>query len=443
MYNNIYKSETIYAQATIAGKSGVAVIRISGAKSFDALKNLTKKDLPDMRYMVFGKLYNKQDEIIDHAMYVCFKAPHSFTGEDVVELHVHGSRAVINAVMQNLSEMQDLRMAEAGEFAKRSFLNGKMDLTQAEGLADLIDAETEIQAKQALRQMGGQLEKLYDGWRHSIVENLAFTEAFIDFPEEEIPQDIIQEINNKINEVKSQISAHLSDNNIGEKIRDGIKIAIIGAPNVGKSSLLNCLAKRDVAIVSNIAGTTRDIVEVHLNIKGIQVIIADTAGLRESQDLIEKEGIIRAKDRAKESDLILALFDASMLPEMDLETKNLVTDNSIVIFNKIDKATDIMPNNSIGISVKENINIDNLIVRISDFVSSIISDSSDPVITRERYRIALSNSLIALNEFSLAKPIELAAEDLRHAAFHIGTITGHVDVESLLGIIFSNFCIGK
>jgi tRNA modification GTPase len=443
MYNNIYKSETIYAQATIAGKSGVAVIRISGAKSFDALKNLTKKDLPDMRYMVFGKLYNKQDEIIDHAMYVCFKAPHSFTGEDVVELHVHGSRAVINAVIQNLSEMQDLRMAEAGEFAKRSFLNGKMDLTQAEGLADLIDAETEIQAKQALRQMGGQLEKLYDGWRHSIVENLAFTEAFIDFPEEEIPQDIIQEINNKINEVKSQISAHLSDNNIGEKIRDGIKIAIIGAPNVGKSSLLNCLAKRDVAIVSNIAGTTRDIVEVHLNIKGIQVIIADTAGLRESQDLIEKEGIIRAKDRAKESDLILALFDASMLPEMDLETKNLVTDNSIVIFNKIDKATDIMPNNSIGISVKENINIDNLIVRISDFVSSIISDSSDPVITRERYRIALSNSLIALNEFSLAKPIELAAEDLRHAAFHIGTITGHVDVESLLGIIFSNFCIGK
>jgi tRNA modification GTPase len=443
MYNNIYKSETIYAQATIAGKSGVAVIRISGAKSFDALKNLTKKDLPDMRYMVFGKLYNKQDEIIDHAMYVCFKAPHSFTGEDVVELHIHGSRAVINAVMQNLSEMQDLRMAEAGEFAKRSFLNGKMDLTQAEGLADLIDAETEMQAKQALRQMGGQLEKLYDGWRHSIVENLAFIEAFIDFPEEEIPQDIIQEINNKINEVKSQISAHLSDNNIGEKIRDGIKIAIIGAPNVGKSSLLNCLAKRDVAIVSNIAGTTRDIVEVHLNIKGIQVIIADTAGLRESQDLIEKEGILRAKDRAKESDLILALFDASMLPEMDLETKNLITYNSIVIFNKIDKATDVMPNNSIGISVKENINIDNLIVRISDFVSSIISDSSDPVITRERYRIALSNSLIALNEFSLAKPIELAAEDLRHAAFHIGTITGHVDVESLLGIIFSNFCIGK
>jgi tRNA modification GTPase len=271
------------------------------------------------------------------------------------------------------------------------------------------------------------------------MELLAFTEAFIDFPDEDIPQNIITEISGNVDKIKKEIAKHLNDNNRGEKIRDGIHIAIIGAPNVGKSSLLNCLAKRDVAIVSNIAGTTRDIVEVHLNIKGMQVILADTAGLRESFDEIEKEGIIRAKNRASDADLVIAVFDASALPEMDEETMKMVDEKTVIVFNKIDLTSEKID----GISTKDGTGIDQLVDKISEFAESIISDSSDPVITRERYRIALQDSLTALDRFSLYKPIELAAEDLRQGAFSIGTITGHIDVESVLGVIFSSFCIGK
>jgi tRNA modification GTPase len=441
--------DTIFAPATPPGKSGVAVIRISGTNAKEALSALGLKKAPTPRQAKLARLYHPiTKDIIDEALVIFFAGPNSFTGEDSVELHTHGSRAVITSVLEALSTLSNFRMAEPGEFSLRSFNNNKMDLTEVEGLADLIDAETSMQQKQALRQMGGELQSLYEYWRSTIIKSLSLVEAYIDFPDEDLPEHIVHELNEVVLDLKASLKKHLNDNRKGEKLREGLYVTIIGAPNVGKSSLLNLLAKRDVAIVSNIAGTTRDIIEVRLDIAGFPFTIADTAGLRESDCQIESEGIKRAIKSAENADLKIALFDASLLPNLDQDTMKLIDDETIILINKIDQLSSsplvaIDKSSPINISIKNNINIDLLILKLEQYAKDHIAPSSDPVITRIRHRSFLNMSLEALERFNLNHNIELAAEDLRLAANNLGYITGKINLDEILDEIFSQFCIGK
>lgn len=437
---------TIFALATAPGKAGVAIIRISGPKAGEALTTLTGRPLPSPRYAQYARLTHPEtQEMLDEAVALWFPGPHSFTGEDVVELQIHGSRAVISTLLQLLTTFPGLRLAEPGEFSRRAFMHGKMDLTRAEGLADLIDAETTLQAQQALRQLSGELQQLYDGWRSTLLSTLAFIEAYIDFPDEDLPPEVITEVTEGVNALKTAISLHINDKQRGEKLREGLYAVIIGAPNAGKSSLINMLAKRDVAIVSHIAGTTRDIIEVHLNMGGYPLIVADTAGLRESDDVIENEGIKRAVERANQADLKIALFEAGQEP--DSATLALIDSNTVVAINKIDNNTPLADTingiPAIPISLTHKIGLDSLLSTLEEHVSTRLTPSHDPVITHARYRQHLQACLKALDYFRLDKDIELAAEDLRMAARQIGRITGTIDVEQILDKIFSSFCIGK
>lgn len=441
--------QTIFAPATAPGKAGVAVIRISGDKALNAVSVLCSTQNIRPRTMSLVTLRHPVSaETIDAALVVYFPAPHSFTGEDTVELHTHGSRAVVAEVMEVLGQLPGLRLAEPGEFSRRAFHHGKMDLTEAEGLADLIDAETKAQQRLALRQMSGELHRLYEGWRERIIEILAFVEAYIDFPDEDIPASVVASLMAKIATLQSAMKMHLNDNKRGEKLRNGLCVTIIGAPNVGKSSLLNYLARRDVAIVSNIAGTTRDVLEVHLNIAGYPVILADTAGLREAAEHIEEEGIRRAKARAGQADIVLAMFDAAKLDDLDVATLDMVDDRTLLVVNKIDQATthrniDIQGRKALEISLHTGEGLDSLLAQLELLASEELTAGNDPVITRSRYRFGLTHCLGYLDIFSLDKPIELAAEDLRLAARELGRITGKIDVEEILDSLFSNFCIGK
>ncbi len=448
--------DTIFATATAPVKSGVAIIRISGEKAGSALASLTRKQPPPPRLASLSRIFNPDtNELIDEALILCFKAPASFTGEDVAELHVHGGRAVVTEVLQVLSEMPGLRMAEPGEFSRRAFENGKMDLTEAEGLADLIDAETKIQAKMALRQKQGELGRLYEEWREALLTILANIEAYIDFPDEEIPPHITAQIEDDVEKLKTSFAKHLNDNKRGERLREGLSVAIIGPPNAGKSSLLNLLARRDVAIVSEHAGTTRDIIEVHLDLGGYPIVIADTAGIRESAGEIEAEGIRRALARAKDADFKIIVFDAEDYSEEKLsqvlgdDFHSLIKQDSIVILNKIDLLQNVnfIPQVA-GITTTEasfnnGVGIDKILLQIKKFAEDNFNIGGDPVITRQRHRSLLQEALTSLELFSLSKPIELAAEDLRHTANSLGKITGRIDVEEILGKIFSSFCIGK
>ena len=323
-------NKTIYALSTTFGKSGVAVIRISGAKAKSVISQMTSLDEQSIkpRYAYFIDLQDINHQCtIDKCLLLYFKAPCSFTGEDIVELQTHGSKAVIKSVLENLSQLPDFRMAEAGEFSKRAFYNGKMDLTEAEGLADLIDAETSVQQKYAIRQMEGNLKNLYEEWRSSLVEIMAYLEAFIDFPDEEIPHDVVEKINNTVFKLKSAINQHLSSDNIGERLREGFRVVIVGRPNAGKSSLLNAIAQRDVVIVSDIEGTTRDAIDIHLDVKGYPVTITDTAGIRETEEAIEKQGVeeIIASGRAIDSIKQIA---------KEIESKNyFIAGNGAIIYD--------------------------------------------------------------------------------------------------------------
>lgn len=301
---------TIFAPATASGKAGVAVIRVSGPQALEAVKKMTAIKTPVPRKAMFSEIHTPDGTAVDNGLVLYFPCPNSFTGEDVVEFQTHGGRAIISAVLSGLAQINGFRPAGRGEFTRRAVENGKMDLTAAEGLADLVDAETEQQRKQALRQMGGALAKIYEDWHDRLLHVLAWMEAYIDFPEEEIPENVSADVRGKIAGLMSEIQVHLNDGRRGEKLRDGFQIAIIGAPNAGKSSLMNRLAQRDVAIVSSTAGTTRDIIEVRLDINGYPVIVADTAGLRDTDEEIEAEGVRRAKARAEEADLVLWLSDA-------------------------------------------------------------------------------------------------------------------------------------
>jgi tRNA modification GTPase len=328
---------TIFALASGAGRAGVAVIRVSGSDAARAFLELTGRNLPEARRMTLARLSDPRDKrLLDEALAAWFPGPDSFTGEDVVEFHLHGGRAVIAAILETLAALPGFRPAEPGEFTRRAFEKGKLDLTAAEGLADLVNAETEAQRRQAFRQMQGELGALYESWRNRLVRALAHLEASIDFSDEELPAGLLDGIAREATELRATIAAHLDDRRRGERLRDGIHVAILGAPNAGKSSLLNRLARRDAAIVSEIAGTTRDVVEVHLDLGGYPLVVADTAGLRDGGDPIEREGVRRARLRAEEADLKLAVFDAALWPAVDASTARMVDDSTIVVLNKTD-----------------------------------------------------------------------------------------------------------
>ncbi len=431
--------DTIFAPITANAKSAIIVLRISGDKVIDCLRHLGVKKPLLNRQATLQNLCDKDGQIIDQALITFFANPHSFTGEDVAEIAIHGSIYITKKITDLLLELQNVRLAEAGEFSKRAFLNGKMDLVQTEAIVDLIESETAAQHQQALRQLQGELGEIYNGWRQELIKITANIEAFIDFPDEDLPKDIVDDLESRVANLVVQIKEHLNDNRRGEKIRQGLSLAIIGAPNVGKSSLINYLARSEVAIVSEIAGTTRDVVNVHLNIAGIAVIISDTAGIRETEDTIEKEGVKRALQKAADADLKILLVDANS-PEID---NDLLDDKTLLVANKIDLNSDLKLKDAILISIKQKINLEELLKKLEERVKKLACPNSSPPITRARYRQSLNIVVDNLSQFSLRKNIEFAAEDLRLAVREIGKITGKVEVDDILDVIFSGFCIGK
>jgi len=442
---------TIYALSTGPGVSGVAIIRISGKQSSKVIEILTGKKVPQPRVATLRKI-NKinTSELIDEGIILWFPGPESYTGEDMAEIQVHGSKAVVDALHSCISQIENCRLAEPGEFTKLAFQNGKINLLEAESIADLISSETEIQRQQAIKIMNGKSANQFNFLREKLLKILSHVEAKIDFPEEDLPNNILDEIKNNSNDVVKKIKKILNDQKVGERIREGFKIAILGPTNAGKSSLINHLSNRDVAIVSEIAGTTRDVIETHLNIDGYPVIISDTAGIRESKDEIEKKGIKLSLNRAEEADLKLIVVDAKS-PDFTDVLKGLLDENAILVINKSDlleKEIDleIKNINHVLISIKDNKNIDELILKIKNNLKNKFITNDDILITRERHRQHLEKCLDHLNNFNQKKEIEdfdKAAEDLRLATRHLGMIVGKVDVEEILGSIFNDFCIGK
>ena len=440
--------DTIFAVASGAGRGGVAIIRVSGPGSGGVLEELTQRHLPRPRMAARRPIKAASGDVIDEALVLWFPKPQSFTGEDVAELHVHGGMAVIAGVLETLAAEDGLRPAEAGEFTRRAFENGKLDLTEAEGLADLVNAETEAQRRQALRQMHGALGEIYESWRDRLVRASGHLEATIDFSDEDLPSNVDAQVYDDVASLRREIEEHLSDGSRGERIRNGIRLAIIGPPNAGKSSILNILAKRDAAIVSPYAGTTRDVIEVPLDVGGFPVIVADTAGMRDGAGEIEEEGVRRARTQAVTADLKLAVFDGALWPEVDTETKSLVDENTIVVVNKSDLGR-VVEEGDVGglkarvISALTGRGVDGLMDGIEEAVSERFSQSEAPGLTRVRHRTALKECEEALARCTREADVEMAAEDLRLAARALGRITGRVDVEDVLDVIFRDFCIGK
>ena len=442
---------TIYALSSGAGTSGIAVIRVSGKNTSDVVKKLTGSKLPPPKIATLKKFNkNGQKELIDEGVVIWFPAPNSYTGEDLAEFHVHGSRAVINAMHLAISRIKNCRLAEPGEFTKRAFQNGRINLLKAESIADLISSETEIQRKQALKIMSGKSSDKFNSWRDKLLKILSHVEAKIDFPDEDLPKNIIKEIQKKSNNVLSEIKKSLDDQRVGERIREGFKIAIVGPPNSGKSSLLNYLSKRDVAIVSEIAGTTRDVIETHLNLDGYPVIVSDTAGIRSSKNEIEKKGIKIALKRAEDADLKLIIVSAKNVDFTGV-LKSLLSKNAILVVNKSDLINRKLNNkfkkhDHVLISIKKDLNLNKLILKIKSKLKNKFTTTEDILITRERHRQNLINCVHHLEKFQKKKSVQdfdKAAEDLRLATRHLGMIVGKVDVEELLGSIFNDFCIGK
>tara|TARA_Y100000590_G_scaffold328164_1_gene372620 strand:- start:1066 stop:2397 length:1332 start_codon:yes stop_codon:yes gene_type:complete len=442
---------SIYALSSGPGISGVAVIRVSGPETIDVLKQLTNGPFPKPRLATLKKI-NKisTNELIDEGIIIWFPAPESYTGEDMAEFHVHGSRAVIQAIQSSISKIKNCRLAEPGEFTKIAFQNGKINLLKAESISDLISSETEIQRQQAIKIMTGKSSDKFNSWRTDLLKILSSIEAKIDFPEEDLPKNILKNIKNNSEKIKYEIIKTLDDLKVGERIREGFKIAIIGPTNAGKSSLLNYLSRREVAIVSEIAGTTRDVIETHLNIDGLPVVVSDTAGIRKSKDEIEKKGIKLALKSAEDADLNIVVIE----PKNSNFTgflKDLISDKSIIVINKSDLGVDGMIDefkkyNPIYISIKNEKNIDKLITSIKDKLKNQFIKSEDILITRERHRQNLELCVSHLENFNNKNEIgdfDKAAEDIRLATRHLGMIVGKVDVEEILGSIFNDFCIGK
>ncbi len=440
----------IYALSSGKGPSGIAIIRLSGTKTLKICKLIAKKDLIKNKEANFFKFYDpSNNNLIDEGLLLYFPSPNSYTGDDLAEFHIHGSNAVIELFLKVLSKQEDCRLAEPGEFTKIAFHNNKVDLLKAESISDLIHSETELQRQQALRFVQGNASDYYNSLRDKLIKSLAYVEAKIDFAEDDLPDSILQEVHLTVEEIYNEIKKILEDQRLGEKIREGFKVSIIGEPNAGKSSLLNILSKREAAIVSEEKGTTRDIVEVYLNLDGYPVILADTAGIRDTDNNIEKKGVQLAINRSKESDLNLVMIDNSSI-EINKKIIDLINKDSIIVLNKADlnnKTRDqFVNNNSILISIKNNKNVDKLINLIKEQLSNKISNINNILVSRERHRSKLNSCLVELGKFlkkTHTKEIELAAEDLRMATRHLGSIIGKVDVEEILGSIFKDFCIGK
>ena len=442
---------TIYALSTGPGVSGVAVVRISGTESSEVIKLLTGKEIPQPRVATLRKINNiNTSELIDEGIIIWFPGPESYTGEDIAEIHVHGGKAVVLALLNEIAKIKNCRLAEPGEFTKLAFLSGKINLLKAESIADLISAETEIQRLQAVKIMKGKSSEKFNELREKLLKLLTFVEAKIDFPEEDLPEENLKKLKKDSLNVLNEINKILNDQKVGEIIREGFKIAIVGPTNAGKSSLLNNLSKREVAIVSEIAGTTRDVVETHLNIDGYPVIISDTAGIRESKDEIEKKGIKLSLNKAENADLKLVVIDAK---NADLSgfLNDLLKNNAILVVNKSDLLkekldSEITKLNHVLISLKDNLNIDKLILKIKNSLKKKFLSEEDILITRERHRqhlVQCANYLKNFLDKNGKKDFDKAAEDLRLATRHLGMIVGKVDVEEILGSIFNDFCIGK
>ena len=442
---------TIYALASGSGISGVAVIRVSGDNVKRVIKLLTGKELPSPRVATLRKINNiNTSELIDEGIIIWFPGPESYTGEDMAEFHVHGGKAVILAIQNQISRIENCRLAEPGEFTKLAFQNGKINLLKAESIADLISAETEIQRLQAVKIMQGKSSDKFNELREKLIKILSYVEAKIDFPDEDLPEDKIKQIKNNSSKVLYEITKILNDQKVGEIVREGFKIAIVGPTNAGKSSLLNNLANREVAIVSEIAGTTRDVIETHLNIDGYPVVISDTAGIRESKDEIEKKGIKLSLKKAEKADLKLVVVDARNI-DLSGFLNDLLKDNAILVVNKSDLLKEklhsqITKFKHVLISLKKNSNIEKLISEIKNNLKDKFIFDEDILITRERHRQHLmqcSDHLKSFLQKNDKKDFDKAAEDLRLATRHLGMIVGKVDVEEILGSIFNDFCIGK
>jgi tRNA modification GTPase len=442
---------TIYALSSGPGIAGVAVVRVSGKETLKVIKLITNDDLPTPRVATLRKINDiNTNELIDEGLLIWFPGPQSYTGEDLAEFHVHGSRAVVAALHASISKIENCRLAEPGEFTKRAFQNGKINLIKAESIGDLISAETEIQRKQAIKIMNGKSSDKFNSWREKLLKILSHVEAKIDFPDENLPKEILIEIKETSYQVSNEIQKVLKDQKVGEIIREGFKIAIVGPTNAGKSSLLNYLSKRDVAIVSEVAGTTRDVIETHLNLDGYPVIISDTAGIRDSKNEIEKKGIKLALNRAEEADLRLVVIEPKNLDFTGF-LKDLFDENSILVINKSDLLQknlneQIKKLEHVLISIIKNSNLDILINKIKNKLKNKFISSEDILITRERHRQHLEQCVEHLKNFGDKKKnddLDKGAEDLRLATRHLGMIVGKVDVEEILSSIFNDFCIGK
>ena len=440
----------IFALSSGKGPCGIAIIRVSGPDTLNICKLISKVNKIKENEINLCKFFDpSNDEIIDpEALLLWFPKPNSFTGDDLAEFHIHGSNAVISKFLKVLSNQKDCRMAEPGEFTKIAFQNNKIDLLKAESIGDLIHSETELQRKQAVSLVNGNASKYYDNLRSKLIKSLSYIEAKIDFADDDLPENVLKEAHKEIKIIHSDICKIINDNKVGEKIRDGFRVSIVGETNVGKSSLLNLLSKRDAAIVSDQAGTTRDVIETYLNLDGYPVILADTAGIREAKNEIEQKGISLALETYEKSDLNIVVIDNNE-SNVSHKIKKIINKDTIILLNKSDmkkKPNHKFANETILASVKNNINIDQLIQTIKKKLSSKYSSNVSALITRERHRVKLNQCLKEIDKFLAKdknKDLELAAEDLRMATRYLGSIVGKVDVEEILGSIFKDFCIGK
>ena len=431
---------TIFAPATARGRAGVAIVRVSGPMAGPSLQALVGT-IPTPRAARFAALDDPATgEAIDRGLVLWFPGPASFTGEDVAEFHLHGGPAVVAALLAALGQIEDCRLAEPGEFSRRAFLNGKLDLTQVEGLGDLIEAETAAQRRQALGQMEGGFARIAEAWARDLTRTLAHVEAAIDFPDEDLPDDLLGPARAVAERLEREIRGRLADGRRGEILRDGLSVALIGPPNSGKSSLMNALAGRDAAIVSAQAGTTRDVIEVHLDLGGYPVILADTAGIREGADPIEAEGIRRARARAEAADLRLLVLDAAA-PDSLAAFSALRDGATLLVWNKVDLAP--VPADGLAVSSTSGEGLGALVNALAARAEGLLAGGDAPIVTRERHRAALEECVACLARAIAAHDPALVGEDLRLAVRALGRITGRVDVEDLLDVIFRDFCIGK
>jgi tRNA modification GTPase len=441
-------TSTIYALATAAGRAGIAIVRISGGRAGWALQEVTGRPPRAARRLERVTVTAPATgEVLDRGLAAWFPGPASFTGEDVAELHLHGGRAVAAAVLEALGRLDGLRLAEPGEFTRRAFLNDRFDLTAAEAVADLVDAETAAQRRQALRRLDGDAGRLLEAWRARVLAALARQEALLDFPDEGLPEGLDGAIADEVAAVAADIAGHLA-NPRGRLIREGVTVAILGPPNVGKSSLLNALARRDAAIVAAEAGTTRDVVEVHVELAGHAVVLADTAGLREAEGAVEKEGIRRALLRADQADLRVVMTNAVDWPAVEPMAASLVDAASLVVVNKVDlrgvpEGAALGGRPVLPLSLATGEGLDVLVAGLTDRVVGLVAGGDAAVVTRQRHAEGLAECRRALLDAGGAMTPELAAEELRRAMTALGRLTGRVDVEDVLDAIFREFCIGK